>query len=53
MIPQIKKICLSPRTSSQQTRHAFQLAVGLAQSYTALAFTILYVMRRTSPTQSA
>jgi nucleotide-binding universal stress UspA family protein len=51
MIPQIKKI-LFTTDLSQQTRHAFNYAVGLANQYGA-SLTILYVMEDISPTQSA
>jgi nucleotide-binding universal stress UspA family protein len=51
MIPQIKKI-LFTTDLSQQTRHAFNYAVGLANQYGA-SLTILYVMEDVSPTQSA
>jgi nucleotide-binding universal stress UspA family protein len=51
MIPQIKKI-LFTTDLSQQTRHAFNYAVGLASQYGA-SLTILYVMEDISPTQSA
>jgi nucleotide-binding universal stress UspA family protein len=51
MILQIKKI-LFTTDLSQQTRHAFNYAVGLANQYGA-SLAILYVMEDVSPTQSA
>jgi nucleotide-binding universal stress UspA family protein len=51
MIPQIQKI-LFTTDLSQQTRHAFNYAVGLANQYGA-SLAILYVMEDISPTQSA
>ena len=50
-IPQIKKILFTTDLSNQ-TRHAFNFAVGLASQYAA-SLTILYVMEDLSPTQSA
>jgi nucleotide-binding universal stress UspA family protein len=51
MIPQIKKI-LFTTDLSQQTRHAFNYAMGLASQHGA-SITILYVMEDVSPAQSA
>jgi nucleotide-binding universal stress UspA family protein len=51
MIPQIKKI-LFTTDLSQQTRHAFNYAVGLASQYGA-GLTILYVMEDVATAQSA
>jgi nucleotide-binding universal stress UspA family protein len=50
-MPQIKKI-LFTTDLSQQTRHAFNYAAGLAQKYGA-TLTILYVMEDISGSQSA
>jgi nucleotide-binding universal stress UspA family protein len=50
-IPQIKKILFTTDLSNQ-TRHAFNFAVGLASQYGA-SLTILYVMEDVSPSQSA
>jgi len=50
MIPQIKKI-LFTTDLSQQTRHAFNYAMGLASQYGA-SLTILYVMEDVSLPQS-
>jgi nucleotide-binding universal stress UspA family protein len=51
MIPQIKKI-LFTTDLSQQTRHAFNYAMGLANQFGA-SVTLLYVMEGVSPEQSA
>ncbi len=50
-VPQIKKI-LFTTDLSQQTRHAFTFAVGLAHQYSA-TLTILYVMEDLPVSQSA
>ena len=50
-LPQIKKI-LFTTDLSQQTRHAFNYAAGLAHQYGA-TLTILYVMEDISGSQSA
>lgn len=50
LVPQIKKI-LFTTDLSQQTRHAFAYAVGIAHKYGA-SLTILYVMEDIAPTTS-